>query len=74
MSPKGAGGLTIVSISSETRFEVIAVFQVIQTGYSRVFSEDFDMAVLRDSTGLVSATVLADLQACGHGTGQMPNP
>ncbi|HEX9811087.1 MAG TPA: hypothetical protein VGA88_03235 [Burkholderiales bacterium] len=65
-SPKAKDSM-VLPVSPGTAFEVMAVFRVVQLGYSRAFSMDYDMVVLKDSNGLVSTTVLSDLRECGSG-------
>lgn len=61
--PKGKG-LVITPISPETTFEVTAVFTIVHEGYSRMFVDDVEMAVLRDSEGRMSTTNLSSLEPC----------
>jgi hypothetical protein len=47
-----------------TTFEVTAIFMIVHEGYSRMFVDDTEMAVLRDNRGQVSTSVLIALEPC----------
>lgn len=56
--------LIVTPVPAGTTFEVTAVFTIIYKGYSRAFSANFDMAVLRDDRGQVSTSNLDSLRPC----------
>lgn len=61
--PKGKD-LVITSVPLGTTFEVTAVFMIVHEGYSRMFVDDVEIAVLRDSHGHVSTIGLNELERC----------
>lgn len=52
----------ITPVPAGTAFEVIAVFTRVQDGISRLFSDDYDIIVLRDSHGNLSTTLVSEFQ------------
>jgi hypothetical protein len=56
--------LILTPIPPGTTFEVIAVFTYVHTGFSRMFSDDTEIAVLMDSHNQRSTVILGALEAC----------
>lgn len=61
--PKGKD-LIVTPVPPGTTFEITAVFMIVYDGYSRMFVDDVEMAVLRDNHGQVSTTNLSSLEPC----------
>lgn len=61
--PKGKN-LVLTPVAADTTFKVSMVFTIVYEGYSRMFVDDLEMAVLTGSDGLVSAANLGSLENC----------
>lgn len=61
--PKGEH-LVVTAIPADTTFEMTAGFKIVYEGFSRMFVDDLEMAVLRDSQSLVSTIEVSTLEPC----------
>jgi hypothetical protein len=56
--------LILAPVSPGTTFAVTAVFTIVHKGFSRMFADDVEVAVLKDNHGQVSTEALSSLKPC----------